>query len=189
MKIVLDRKKFIMTFWDKLKIIIGIMCLPLIFVQLAAASKMITENKTEVKMISPEQYNDLQFGAEVAAEIKADDIILNFDGKSEEMDYYLVRVNDDHAVIMRTLLNSATDGAMYSLAHGGRDSLVYKGRVNTIPEADLAVVNLTVLSGDLLYKKGMSRHMNDVVLNHQVDVDKVGSISVVSDDSTDFCCC
>ena len=77
----LDRKKFIMTFWDKLKIIIGIMCLPLIFVQLAAASKMITENKTEVKMISPEQYNDLQFGAEVAAEIKADDIILNFDGK------------------------------------------------------------------------------------------------------------
>ena len=127
----LDRKKFIMTFWDKLKIIIGIMCLPLIFVQLAAASKMITENKTEVKMISPEQYNDLQFGAEVAAEIKADDIILNFDGKSEEMDYYLVRVNDDHAVIMRTLLNSATDGAMYALLNGTRESVTYKGRVNT----------------------------------------------------------
>ena len=48
MKIVLDRKKFIMTFWDKLKIIIGIMCLPLIFVQLAAASKMITENKKDL---------------------------------------------------------------------------------------------------------------------------------------------
>jgi len=167
---VLDRKKFIMTFWDKLKIIIGIMCLPLIFVQLAAASKMITENKTEVKMISPEQYNDLQFGAEVAAEIKADDIILNFDGKSEEMDYYLVRVNDDHAVIMRTLLNSATDGAMYALLNGTRESVTYKGRVNTIPEADLSVVNLTVLSGDLLYKKGMSRHLDEVILRYSIDI-------------------
>ena len=113
---------------------------------------MITENKTEVKMISPEQYNDLQFGAEVAAEIKADDIILNFDGKSEEMDYYLVRVNDDHAVIMRTLLNSATDGAMYALLNGTRESVTYKGRVNTIPEADLSVVNLTVLSDKTAYR-------------------------------------
>ena len=165
-----DRKKFIVTIWDKVKIGIGIMCLSLVFVQLAAASKMITENHTEVKMIQPEQYNNLQVGAEVAAEIKADDIILNFDGKSEEMNYYLVRVNDDHAVIMRTLLNSATDGAMYSLAHGGRDSLVYKGRVNTIPEADLSVVNLTVLSGDLLYKKGMSRHLDQVILRYSIDI-------------------
>ena len=83
----LDSKKFILTIWDKVKIIIGIMCLSLVFVQLAAASKMITENQTTVKMISPEQYNNLQVGAEVAAEIKADDIILNFDGKSDEMNY------------------------------------------------------------------------------------------------------
>lgn len=166
----IDRKRFILTVWDKVKIGIGIMCLLLVPVQLAAASKMITENHTEVKMIKPEQYNNLQVGAEIAAEINKDDIILNFDGKSEEMNYFLVRVNDDHAVIMRTLLGSATDGAMYSLANGGRESLVYKGRVNTIPEADLSVVNLTVLSGDLLYKKGMSRHLDEVILRYSIDI-------------------
>lgn len=166
----LDRKKFIVTIWDKVKIGIGIMCLSLVFVQLAAASKMITENQTTVKMISPEQYNNLQVGAEVAAEIKADDIILNFDGKSDEMNYFLVRVNDDHAVIMRAVAGSSGSSAMYAMYNGRRENFVYKGRVNIIPEADLAVVNLTVLSGDLLYKKGMSRHLDEVILRYAIDI-------------------
>ena len=166
----LDSKKFILTFWDKMKIAIGIMCFLLVIVQIAAASRMISENNTKVNMIRPAHYVGLQRVSEVAAEIKKDDIILTFQGKNEEMGYYLVRVSDDHAVIMRTLLGSSCDNAMYSMLNGARESLVYKGRVNTLVEADMAVVNLTVLSGDLLYKKGMSRHVYDVILRYELDI-------------------
>lgn len=166
----LDRKKFILTLWDKVKIGIGIMCISLVIVQLSAASKMITENNTQVNLIRPEQYVGLQQGAEIAAEIKKDDIILNFVGKSEEMGYYLVRVSDDHAVIMRTLLGSPSDSAMYSMLNGTRESMLYKGRVNTLVDADMSVLNLLVISDDLLYKKGMSRHVNDVILRYEVDI-------------------
>ena len=166
----LDSKKFILTLWDKLKIGIGIMCLPFIIVQLAAASRMISENHTEVNMIQPEQYVGLNQGAEIAAEIKKDDIILNFSGKNEEMGYYLVRVRNDHAVIMRTLSGSSCDNAMCSMLSGARESLVYKGRVNTLIEADMSVINLTIISGDSLYKKGMSRNVDDVILKYEIDI-------------------
>ena len=166
----LDRKKFVITWWDKVKIAIGIAALFLVIVQISAASKMLRENNTEVRMITPEQYNSLNYKDEVAAEIKKDDIIMNFVGSSDTMSYYLVKVNDDHAVVMRTLVGNACDNAMYAMLGGSAESITYKGRVNTLPETDMAEVNLMVLSGDLLYKKGMSRHLDDVVLKYSIDI-------------------
>ena len=166
----LDREKFILTLWDKVKIGIGIMCVLLVFVQLSAASKMIRENHTDVKMISPEQYNDLQYGDEVAAEIKKDDIITDFLGKNNEMDYYLIRVNDEHAVAVKMPFGSPCSAAMRDMMNGGRESLLYKGRVNIIPDSDMGVINLLAISGDLLAKKGMSRHVDEVILKYMIDI-------------------
>ena len=167
----LDTKKFMLTWWDKVKLFIGITCILLVWVQLSAASKMISENNTEVKMITPQEYVGLQFGQEVAAEVKKEDIIMNFVGSSGTMSYYLVKVSDDHAVIMRPLAGSDCDGAMREMLMGKRDSIVYKGRVNIVPEPDMAELNLTILSGDELYKKGMSRHVDDVILKYSIDIE------------------
>ena len=166
----LDTKKFVLTWWDKVKLVIGVICLSLVLVQLSAASKMISENNTDVNMISPQEYVGLQTGQEIAAEVKKEDMIMSFIGSSDTMSYYLVRVGDDHAVIMRPLLGSDCDGAMREMLQGKRDSIIYKGRVNIVPETDMAELNLMILSGDELYKKGMSRHMNDVVLRYSIDI-------------------
>ena len=166
----IDRKKFMLTWWDKTKLVIGVVCLLFVWVQLSAASKMITENNTEVRMITPQEYVGLNFGDEVAAEVKKEDMLIRFIGSSDTMSYYLVRVSDDHAVIMRPLLGSACDGAMGEMLHGKRDSITYKGRVNIVPETDMAELNLVILSGDELYKRGMSRHVNDVILKYSIDI-------------------
>ncbi len=167
----LDTKKFMLTWWDKVKLFIGITCILLVWVQLSAASKMISENNTEVKMITPQEYVGLQFGQEVAAEVKKEDIIMNFVGSSGTMSYYLVKTDDDHAVIMRPLWGGECDSAMREMLQGKRDSIVYKGRINIVPETDMAELNLTILSGDELYKKGMSRHVDDVILKYSIDIE------------------
>ena len=167
----LDTKKFVLTWWDKVKLVIGVICLSLVLVQLSAASKMITENNTEVKMITPQEYVGLNFGQEVAAEIKKEDMIINFIGSSGTMSYYLVKADNDHAVIMRPLWGGECDVAMHEMLQGKRDSIVYKGRVNIVPETDMAELNLMILSGDELYKKGMSRHVDDVILKYSIDIE------------------
>ena len=167
----LDTKKFVLTWWDKVKLVIGVICLSLVLVQLSAASKMITENNTEVKMITPQEYVGLNFGQEVAAEIKKEDMIINFIGSSGTMSYYLVKADNDHAVIMRPLWGGECDVAMHEMLQGKRDSIVYKGRVNIVPETDMAELNLMILSGDELNKKGMSRHVDDVILKYSIDIE------------------
>ena len=161
-----------LTWWDKTKLVIGVMCLLLVWVQLSAASKMISENNKEVRMITPKEYIGLQFGQEIAAEVKKEDMLINFIGSSSDtMSYYLVKTDNDHAVIMRPLAGSACDGAMREMLQGKRDSITYKGRVNIVPETDMAGLNLTILSGDELNKKGMSRHVDDVIFKYSIDIE------------------
>lgn len=166
----LDRKKFVITWWDKVKIGLGIMALLLVIVQIASAVKMINQNHTEVPMITSEQYAGLNIGDVMAAEIKKEDIIMSFIGSNDTLSYYLVKVSDDHAVIMRMVQGGSCDNSMYAMLAGKIDSITYKGKVNILVEPDMAEVNLLVLSGDLLYKKGMSRHLNDVILRYTLDI-------------------
>lgn len=166
----LDRKKFVITWWDKVKIGIGIMALILVIVQIAAAVKMINQNNQKISMITSDRYPELRQGEVIAAEIKKDDIIFNFIGSNQELSYYLVKVSDDHAVIMRMLSNSSCDATMYAMLKGQIDHTTIKGKVNILVETDMAEVNLLVLSGDELSKKGMSRHLNDVILRYTLDI-------------------
>ena len=166
----LDRKKFVITWWDKLKIAVGIMALLLVIVQISAAVKMINRNKEEIPMITPDKYAELKVGDVMAAEITKDDIIFNFVGSNDELSYYLVKVGDDHAVIMRMPSNNSCDAAIYAMLAGQMDKTTIKGRVNILVETDMAEVNLLVLSGDALYKKGLSRHLDEVILRYTLDI-------------------
>lgn len=168
--IMLDPKKFLLTWWDKVRMGIGLICVIMVFVQFGAAAKMMTENYTELPKISPEQYDNLQISDVVAGTINKEDVLMTFEGKNSELRYYLVKVNSEHAVVMKAPFDGEGAGALSSLLRGEKDSIDYKGVVNLLTEADQAIVNLNVISGDVLYKHGMSRYVNEVLLGYTMDV-------------------
>ncbi len=165
----LDRNKYILTWWDKVKLGIGIMCSLLVIVQVAAAFDMIGENKADLKMIEPSHYQELREGEEIAGVIKKEDMITKFEGSNPKLSNYLVRVSEDKVIVMKMPVYSACDLAMSALLTGDADSMTYKGRVNILTETDKAGLNLTVLTGDELYKHGMERDLNKFLLNWTVD--------------------
>ncbi len=166
----LDPKKYLLTWWDKVKMGIALVCLILVIVQFYAAGKAATENDTKVSFIQPEHYASLSYGEEIAAEITKEDMITKIAGSGANLSYYVVRVNENNVVVMKTLSNSECNSAMNEMLSGTRDSITYKGRVNILPETDHASLNVDVLLNDTLHSHGLDRHLNDILIPWEIDI-------------------
>lgn len=166
----LDRKKYLLNWWDKTKIAIGILCIILAVVQLTAASKMIVENDMTVEFTEPQQFTSLKYGDAVAGGITQEDIIMQFIGSGAELQYYLIKVNDSNVIVMKTIFGSQCERSIQRVMDGQSDSMQYKGKVNILTESDSAQLNLDVLTQDVLYRHGLTRHLNDILIRQCIDI-------------------
>lgn len=158
--------------WQKLnmvRIVLSIFFLAMGIYMLVVASNFVTINSNITgKEITPSDYNNLLLGETVHGTLT--DIIMEYDGNNEEMNYYLVKSDDNMLLTFRTVSGSNFDRQVKEVLQGTRAEVDFRGQVSTLNTSSIGSLKLNMIADQTLKKNGIKGSIKEHLILQAVDI-------------------
>lgn len=156
--------------WTSIRIILGIVTFCLFIYQLYFAGQWLLKNEHEGRKISFSDYESLNNGEMVYGKIEsASKFFGTISVGDKELNYYLVKTDNDRILTFRTEVGSECDLEFVKVLKGQSSRKYFIGYVKAMTDTDRRTISLQTLSDNTLSDMGIRNGFSQASLGQVID--------------------